>query len=263
MYPAWFHERVVLRSTKPVPKARRRWVDGTLAGARFHNVDLTGTRFTGVIVDDVEIDGLLLGLKVNGVDVVPLVLAELDRRHPELVLIRSDDPAELREGWSVIRRQWDATTEAALRLPPERLTEEVDDEWSFVDTMRHLVFVTDAWVSRTVRRDPHPYWPAGLGATDTPVWFVLSAGLDATAAPSLTDVLAARAERVATLTEVLAEVTAEDLTARCRRARTPGYPADPSRYTVGQCLRTALSEEWAHHSFAARDLAVIVSPRRR
>ena len=36
-------------------------------------------------------------------------------------------------------------------LPPDLLHERVDDEWSFIETLRHLVFATDAWVRA---RDP-------------------------------------------------------------------------------------------------------------
>lgn len=244
---------MVLRTTKPIPKPQRRWVDVTLAGARFQNADLTGARFNGVIVADVEIDGLLLGLKVNGVDVVPLVQAELDRRHPELPQIRSDDPDELREGWATIRRTWAQTMARADALPAEQVRVEVADEWSFADTLRHLIFATDAWISRPILGDPQPYWPGGLGATDMPPWFTAAAQLqDAT--PSYADIVAARAQRVSTLTEVIESLTGDELARRCTKNRAPGYPADTRRFTVQQCIHTTLSEEWAHHSFAVRDL---------
>lgn len=113
-----------------------------------------------MIVADLEIDGLLLGLKVNGVDVVPLVQAELDRRHPELPQIRSDDPDELREGWATIRRTWAQTMARADALPAEQVRVEVADEWSFADTLRHLIFATDAWISRPILGDPQPTGPA-------------------------------------------------------------------------------------------------------
>lgn len=246
---------MVLRRTKDIPRAQRRWVDVTLAGARFHNNDLTGARFNGVILDDVEIDGLLLGLTVNGVDVVPLVRAELDRRHPELVLIRSDDPDDLRAGWSVVKELWQQTTATAAALEPALLSEQVDHEWSFLQTLRHLVFVTDAWISRPVRDAERPYWPAGQPATAMPAWFVEACGLDLAAAPSSAEVMSARAERIEILDRVLATLTSDELQRRCTANRDPGYPSDTNKYTVAHCIHTTLSEEWAHHRFAARDLA--------
>ena len=36
------------------------------------------------------------------------------------------------------------------RLPAAALDQQVSEEWSFAQTLRHLVFITDAWASRTV-----------------------------------------------------------------------------------------------------------------
>lgn len=57
--------------------------DGTdPTGARLHDVDLTGARITGADLVGPDISG---GddVRINGVDVGPLIEAELDRRHPE------------------------------------------------------------------------------------------------------------------------------------------------------------------------------------
>jgi hypothetical protein len=35
----------------------------------------------------------------------------------------------------------------ARRLRPELLHESVGGEWSFIETLRHLVFATDSWIS--------------------------------------------------------------------------------------------------------------------
>ena len=77
----------------------RRFDDEDLTGAEFRECDLSSTRFVGVVMQDVEIDGLVANLVVNGVDVVPYVEAELDRRHPVRLLLRSDRPEDLREAW--------------------------------------------------------------------------------------------------------------------------------------------------------------------
>lgn len=54
---------------------------------------MSGSRWSGAELVDVEISGEVQGLRVNGVDVGPLVEAELDRRHPERALIRPTDAA--------------------------------------------------------------------------------------------------------------------------------------------------------------------------
>lgn len=41
-------------------------------------------------------------------------------------------------------------------MDPELLHERVEGEWSFIETLRHLVFATDAWVKRAILGEPHP-----------------------------------------------------------------------------------------------------------
>lgn len=81
----------------PSMRSMTRYVDEDLQGAEFRECDLSGTRLIGVVMQDAVIDGLVTNLVVNGVEVTEYVEAELDRRHPVRVLIRSDDPADLRE----------------------------------------------------------------------------------------------------------------------------------------------------------------------
>lgn len=137
-----------MRRTRAIPRSRRRWVETSLAGARFHNVDLTGAKMGGVIMVDAEIDGWISGLHVNGVEVAPLVERELRRLHPERAKMRSSDPKDLREAWMAIERRWRRTVARARRLPERLAHERVDGEWSFAETLRHLVFVADAWIGR-------------------------------------------------------------------------------------------------------------------
>jgi len=56
-----------------------------LSGAVFREVNLTGVRMLGVVLRGADIDGDITGLRVNGVEVAPLIEAELDRvREPNL-----------------------------------------------------------------------------------------------------------------------------------------------------------------------------------
>jgi len=100
---------------------------------------------------------------VNDVDVTDFVSAELDRRHPERVRFRQARTADdVRALWDTIERLWTEAGERAGRLPAAALAEKVNEEWSFEQTLRHLVFITDAWASRTVLDEPVPYHPLGL-----------------------------------------------------------------------------------------------------
>src|SRR6185436_16465396 len=95
----------------------RRFQDEDLAGAEFRECDLSRARMVVVVMQDAEIDGLISNLVVNGVEVMPYVEAELDRRHPVRLLLRSDRPDDLREGWRQLRDEWAATAERVRSMP--------------------------------------------------------------------------------------------------------------------------------------------------
>ena len=86
-----------------------RFVDQDLTDAEFRECDLTRARLIGVVMQDAVIDGLVTNLVVNGVEVTSYVEAELDRRHPVRLLIRSADPADLAEAFRQLRADWAAT----------------------------------------------------------------------------------------------------------------------------------------------------------
>jgi hypothetical protein len=245
---------------------RSRFEDVSLTGARFRDVDLTGARFhlvdlTGVVIRgaevvNVDISGEIENLRVNGVDVAPLVEAELDRRYPDRVKMRPADADGFREAWSILERLWQPTVDRARRLGPELLHERVDGEWSFIETLRHLVFATDAWVLRAYLGNPSPWDRLDLPHDEMPD--EPSVPRDPDARPSLDDVLALRADRVATVRQVLAELTDEKLAARTEPVTEPGYPA-PESFAVRRCLQAVISEEWEHRLYAERDFDVLES----
>jgi hypothetical protein len=229
-----------------------------LKGARFANVDLTGAVIRGAWLEDVEIDGALEGLTVNGVEVGPLVEAELDRRYPDRVTLRATDAEGFREAWAVIERSWASTVERARRLPEPLLHERVDGEWSFVETLRHLIFCTDAWLRRAVLGDPAPYHPLGLPHDEMPD--LPGIPLDRDARPSLEEVLALRADRMAGVREAMAGLTDDDLRGTTEPVLEPGYP-ESRGYPVLRCLRAIVVDEWEHRLFAERDLDILERTR--
>jgi hypothetical protein len=227
--------------------------DVDLSRTRIRSAYLDGVRMTGVEVPDLEIYGELGRLVVNGVDVVPLVEAELDRRTPERVLMRPTDLAGFREAFEVVDRLWAGTVERARALPPERLHEQVGGEWSFIETLRHLGFAHACWVGGVVLADPSPWHPLDLPWDEAPV--VDGVPWDRDVRPSLDEVLALRAERRATVAAVLDDLDDEGL-ARPVSSATP-FLADAEGLTVAQCLRVVLNEEWEHRLYAERDLALL------
>ena len=237
-----------------------------LSGSVFEDVDLTGARFRDVVLRDVvvrgawvpslTVDGEVEELLVNGIDVVPLWEAELVRRHPEYALLSPGDADGYRRAWPVLERQWAETVARARTLPEKRLHERVDGEWSFVETLRHLVFATDAWVRRALLGDPSPY-----DALDLPhdeMGEVEGVPNDRDARPSLDEVLVLRADRMGTVREVIDALTDQRLAGRTTPVDEPGYPASES-YAVSRCLRAVLHEEWWHRRYAERDLATLTA----
>ncbi len=236
-----------------------------LRGSTFHEVDLRDSRFRevwlgnvvmrGVALVDVDIDGEISNLRINGVDVVPLVEAELDRRMPDRVKMRPTDAEGFREAWDVVERLWAGTVERARTFAPEQLDESVDGEWSFTQTLRHLVYATDCWVNRVLLGDPLPFHRLGQpfdGAEPHP-----DVPLDLDARPSLDEVLEVRADRMATVRRVVDDLTDDRLEEHTEPVEGgPSWP--PSRsYPVRKPLLTILNEEWQHRLYAERDLDVI------
>jgi hypothetical protein len=238
-------ERVKLRDVQ----ARRVW----LTGLDLRGGVVTDSRLRGVDLYDLEISGELKNVVVNGVDIAPLVEAELDRRLPERARMRPDDAAGFREAWAILERRWAETVERARRLPEAELHRSVGGEWSFIETLRHLGFATAAWIDRMVRGTVSPWHPLDLPWDEAPGWDGIP--WDRDARPSLDEVLALRRERQAMVREVLRSLTDEQLAGTVSRPE-PGWP----RYEdvpVKLCLRTVLNEEWEHRLYAERDLAVL------
>ncbi len=241
----------------PEPLSGRTFRDRTLRGSRFAGCDLSGVVVRGSDVAGMEIDSpwLLEGgnvLLVNGVDVVPLVDAELDRRFPGRGLRGATTPAGLRDAWAALEGAWAATLARAGTMPAGTVDASVQGEWSLAQTLRHLVLATDLWLGRAVLGQEHPFHAVGLRDDSASAAFE---GVPlATTPPSWEEVLEARAGRQAMVRDVLAAVTVE------RLAESRPNPHDPAHLeTVLSCLRTILEEEWEHHRYAVRDLDMLAA----
>jgi hypothetical protein len=225
-----------------------------LSGADFREVNLSGARMRGVLLIGADIDGVISGLTVNGVEVAPLIEAELNRLHPERTALRPATPAQALDAVAVVDTLWAGTISRVRSMAGGTADRSVGGEWSVTETLRHLVFVTDAWFGHAMLGEPHPFHPLGL-----PPSFVTdgaSFGLDPSAKPQFEDVVAVRATRIARLRAFLADATQDDLDRVRDPNPAPGFPPPASR-TATSCLYVLLNEEWTHHRFAVRDLASI------
>src|SRR6516165_6076395 len=226
-----------------VSLTRARFHDVDLAGADFRLMNLTGVRIRDALLVDMDISGQISNLRVNGVDVVPLVEAELNRRYPGRAKMTPADADGFRAAWDILERLWQQTVARARGMAPELLHERVDGEWSFIETLRHLVFATDAWVKRAILGDPAPWDPLDLPHDEMPDEPSVPRDLDAR--PSLDEVLALRVDRMATVRQVLAGLTDEKLAGLTEPVMEPGYP-EPGSFAVRRCLQAILNEEWEH-----------------
>jgi hypothetical protein len=217
-----------------------------LRGARFLESDLSGVVMRGVDIQGADIDAPWLSepngsLTVNGVEVAAYVEAELNRRFPGRADRRAEDPDGLRAAWATVEKAWATAYERVAGMPEGTVDVSVDGEWSFAQTVRHLVHATDLWIGRSVLQREE-FHPLGLGhaAEDT-----------LADKPPFAEVLEARAGRVAMVRDFLATVTPAELdTARTN-------PHGPHPETTRSCLQVILGEEWEHYRFAIRDLDTI------
>lgn len=228
-------------------------VDADLRGARFVRADLSGAVMRAVEVAGADIDApWLLGgessLLVNGVDVAPLVEAELNKRFPGRADRRAADPEGLRSAWAQVATAWEAVLDRVAAMPQGTVDVSVDGEWSVAQTLRHLVMATDTWLRKAILDLDEPYHPIGVPnveyETDGHDMSVF-----ATTTPSFAEVLEARAGRVALVRDFLATTTSDELAAVRRNPWAPQYPE-----TTLSCLHTILEEEWEHLRYAVRDL---------
>ena len=227
-----------------------------LSGATFRECDLGRVKISGAMLVDVSLSGWIRNLRVEDVDVTAFVEAELDRRHPERAQVREMRTADdYRAAWGTVERLWAQTVARAERLPEAARQERVDGEWSFVETLRHLVFATDLWAGHMILDEPAPYHRLGLPPTDYPPEDLAALPVEPDSRPSYVDVMAARAGRMALVRGIVDGLTDDELD----RMSTGGLPRawDESPKPVRTCLRVVMNEAVEHRRYAVRDLAAL------
>jgi hypothetical protein len=229
--------------------------DQDLTDAEFRECDLTRARLVGVVMQDAVIDGLVSNLVVNGVEVASYVEAELDRRYPVRVLIRSADAVDLQEAHRQLQTDWKTTIERLGHMPDGSEHQHVEGEWSAVQTLRQLVFVHDSWFRRCCLGSARQFTAIGLAIPHVPNQ--AEQGLDQTADPSMHEVLAVRHEQALELKGWLANVTPSELSAAAPVPSGPGWPPYARGKSILQCLHVMFNEEREHHGFCVRDLDIL------
>lgn len=115
-----------------------------LSEARFRDANLDETNFFHTFWKNVEIDGEVRGLVVNGVDVTDYVNRN-DRWYPLRYQLSPKDAVGLRASWCELEREWTELLSRVGDADPSITGTSVNGEWSLVDTLRHLLFAMDKW----------------------------------------------------------------------------------------------------------------------
>lgn len=215
-----------------------------LSRARFRDANLSGATITHSRLADVTIDGFVERLVINGVDVTEHVNAS-DRWYPLRAMLHPTDRAGRLAAWDALGTAWAPVIEQARSLTTAQQHESVGGEWSFVTTMRHLVFAMDKWFSHPIAGDAcfHPFGVSNSGSVDSG-W----PGIDRSSDPSLEEVLAVRAAQAERFRAYLADAADTELPGEATVLENGVVP-------VQDCLYVVLEEEFEHLRYAVRDLA--------
>jgi DinB superfamily/Pentapeptide repeats (8 copies) len=226
--------------------------EGDLAGAVFWGADLSGARFRDVNLTDakishawlvnVDIDALVDMVVINGVDVTAYV-NERDPWYPLRAMLNPSNPEGMRATWAALEDEWATTITWAQALREDALHESVNDEWTFVQTLRHLVFAMDKWFTAPILGGHfHPIGLPNTGSVEFP-W----PGLDHDLTPSVSEVLAVRAARATRFRDYLESVATTDFTRLIDVLENGMKP-------LRECIYTVFEEEFWHNRYARRDL---------
>jgi len=235
-------------------------------GATFKSSDLRDVEIRDCFLTDAKVVGSVVnGLRISGhagraeqvfvddVEVTAFVASELDKRFPERVQLRQITTAdEHRALWRTLDELWVATIARAQQLPNEKRLERVDGEFSFVETLRHLVFAIDVWVGRMLLGESMPFHPHGVPPTDYPDDRTPEIGIDVTAQPSYGEVLETYQGRRQQVTDMLASLTDGQLEEDRTASPAPNWGVES--HSVRSCWGVVFDEHIEHRRFAVRDL---------
>lgn len=210
--------------------------------ATFRDVDFTGAQISHARLVDVVIDAAIDRLVVNGVDVTDYV-NERDEWFALRSQVQASGPADMRRAWHDLHAAWSDAIARAQELPDEQRHASVDGEWSFVQTLRHLVFATDKWFTVPVLGGAfHANGLPNTGSSDV-AW----PGVDARAAPSFEDAVGAWLDRSDKLRDHLDDIDPDALSVEVE-------VVENGTTSVGDCVGVVFEEHFEHLRYATRDL---------
>lgn len=144
----------------------------------------------------------------------------------------------------------EGTMHRASSFAEDERHQRVDDEWSTVESFRHVVFVIDVWLSRQIRGEEDPFHPMGLPPSFIPPK-PPGSSIDPDARPTFDEACDALRGRLADLRTYVDALTQEEL----------DRPIEGHARTVAGGLGVIFDELTAHDHFINRDLDSIEGSR--
>lgn len=145
-----------------------------------------------------------------------------------------------------VRERLEATITRASSFTKDERNRRVNDEWSTVESLRHIVFVVDVWLGRAIKGEADPFHPIGLPPHFVPR-VLPGSSIDAAASPTFEEARGVLRDRLAMLDAYVETLGVDEL------AREIGTHAE----TVAGGLGVIFDELTFHNHFVNRDLDVI------
>lgn len=213
-----------------------------LKGSMFRDADISNSTFFHTELNDVNIDGVINRLVINGVDVTDYVNAN-DRWFPLRTQLTPTTAEEVLATWWSIEREWVSLCDR-VRSEPSLAEASVNGEWTLRQTLRHLIFAMDKWFSFPLL-GARAFTPCGLPNTgsqgrDWP-------GLDPSADPSFDEVLGLCAAQSARFVSYLEGADFAVLPESVEVLENGSVP-------TLMCFHAVLEEKFEHLRYMLRDL---------
>jgi hypothetical protein len=160
------------------------------------------------------------------------------------------DVETARQSAAAARRRLDATIARASSFSEDELQQRVNDEWSTVESLRHIVLLIDLWLSRAIRGEPDPFDPMALPPSFMPPKLFPESSIDPDARPSFAEACEVVRGRISSLEAYVDTLTPAEL----------ARPIEAHARTVGGALSVLFAEVAAHDGFMNRDLDLLHDP---
>jgi hypothetical protein len=142
------------------------------------------------------------------------------------------------------------TIARAASFSEQERHQRVDDEWSTVESIRHIVFVIDIWLGRLINGEEDPFHPIGLPPHFAPR-VLPGSSIDADADPSFDEACDVLSGRLSTLRTFVDGLDQADLE----------RPNSTHAQTLAGALGVIFDELTFHDGFMNRDLDAIEASR--